>query len=72
MGEEYGSLHQQIDINARTKLGHRPTLSLALFIAETGTLRVDHKYLESFEMWCWRRMENVSWTDRVRNGVLHT
>jgi len=25
------------------------------------------KYLESFEMWCWRRMENISWTDHVRN-----
>jgi hypothetical protein len=22
------------------------------------------------EMWCWRRME-ISWTDRVRNEVLH-
>jgi hypothetical protein len=21
----------------------------------------------SFEMWCWRRMERISWTDRVRN-----
>jgi hypothetical protein len=19
------------------------------------------------EMWCWRRMENISWTDHVRN-----
>ena len=27
----------------------------------------DHKYLESFEMWCWRRMEKISWTDHVRN-----
>jgi len=36
--------------------------------AETWTLeKVDQKYLESFEMWCWRRMENISWTDRVRN-----
>jgi hypothetical protein len=35
--------------------------------AETLTLRkVDHKYLASFEMWCWRRMEN-SWTYHVRN-----
>ena len=25
------------------------------------------KWLESFEMWCWRRMEKISWTDRVRN-----
>jgi len=32
------------------------------------TLRaVDQKHLESFEMWCWRRMEKISWTDRVRN-----
>jgi hypothetical protein len=32
------------------------------------TLRaVDQKQLESFEMWCWRRMEKISWTDHVRN-----
>jgi hypothetical protein len=31
---------------------------------------VDQKYLESFEMWCWRRMEKISWADRVRNEVL--
>jgi hypothetical protein len=45
-----------------------------LYGAETWTLRkVDQKYLESFEMWGWRRMEMISWTDRVRNEeVLHT
>jgi hypothetical protein len=44
-----------------------------LYGAETWTLRkLDQKYLESFEMWCWRRMEKVSWTDRVNNeAVLH-
>jgi hypothetical protein len=21
-----------------------------------------------FLMWCWRRVEKISWTDRVRNG----
>jgi hypothetical protein len=32
------------------------------------TLRkIDQKYLESFEMRCWRRMEKISWTERVRN-----
>ena len=52
--------------------------------AATWTLRkVDQKYLESFEMWCWRRVEKISWTDSVRNeeilqgvkkdrNVLHT
>jgi hypothetical protein len=28
---------------------------------------LDPKHLESFEMWCWRRMEKISWTDHVRN-----
>jgi hypothetical protein len=36
--------------------------------AETWTLReVDQKYLEGSEMWCWRKMEKISWIDRVRN-----
>jgi hypothetical protein len=45
-----------------------------LYGAETWTFRkVDQKYLESFVMWCWKRMEKISWTDRVRNEeVLHT
>jgi hypothetical protein len=40
--------------------------SIALYGAETWTVRaVNQKQLESFEMWCWRRMENC--TDHVRN-----
>jgi hypothetical protein len=47
--------------------------SIALYGAETWTLRkLDQNYLESFEMWCCRRMEKISWTDRVNNeAVLH-
>jgi len=42
--------------------------SIALYGAETWTLwAVDQKHLESFEMWCWRRMEKISWTDHMRN-----
>jgi hypothetical protein len=46
---------------------------MAFYGAETWVLRkVDYKYLERFEMWCWRRMEKISWTDRVKNKeVLH-
>ena len=42
--------------------------SMAPYGAETWTLRAtDQKRLESSEMWCWRRMEKISWTDHVRN-----
>ena len=32
-----------------------------------GHRKIDHKYLESFEMWCCRRIEKISWNDHVRN-----
>ena len=28
---------------------------------------VDRKYFEGFEMWSWRMVEKIGWTDRVRN-----
>jgi hypothetical protein len=40
--------------------------SIALY--GTWTLgAVDKKNPESFEMWYWRRMEKIIWTDNVRN-----
>jgi hypothetical protein len=45
---------------------------IALYDAEVWTLRkVDQKYLKSFKIWCWGRMEDTIWADRVRNEVLH-
>jgi hypothetical protein len=61
----------KLDLNLRKKLGKCYILSIALYDAETWTLReIDQKYLESFEMCCWRKME-ITWSDRVRNEVLH-
>ena len=52
----------------RKKLVKSYIWSMALYGAETWKLRAaDQKYLESFEMWCWRRMEKISWIDHVRN-----
>jgi hypothetical protein len=39
--------------------------------ADTWIVRkVGQIYLERFEKWCWRR-EKISWTNRVKNEVLH-
>ena len=54
----------KLDLNLRKKLIKCYIWSMALYGAETWTLRAaDQKYLESFEMWWWRRMEKISWTD---------
>ena len=63
----------KLDLNSRKKLIKCYIWSIALYGAETWTLRAaDQKYLGSSEMWCWRRMEKIIWADRVRNEeVLH-
>jgi len=58
-----------LDLELRKKLVKCYILSIATYGAETWTLRgVDQKHQESPEMWCWRRMEKISWTDHVRNA----
>jgi hypothetical protein len=57
-----------LDSELRKKIVKCYIWSIALYGAETLTLRaVDQKHLESFEMWCWRRVEKISWTEHVRN-----
>jgi hypothetical protein len=39
-----------------------------LYDVEKQTVwKVDWKYLEIFEMSCWRKLENISWTNFVKN-----
>ena len=58
----------KLELNLRKKLVKCYVWSMALYGAETWTLRAtDQKRLECFAMWCSRRMEKISWTDHVRN-----
>lgn len=42
--------------------------SVFLYGAETWTMRsLDIKRIEAFEMWVWRRLERVKWTEKMKN-----
>jgi hypothetical protein len=57
-----------MDLTSRKNLLNCYIWSIGLYGAENWTLlAVDQKNFESFKMWCWRRMEKISWTDHVRN-----
>jgi hypothetical protein len=57
----------KMDLELSKKLANCYIWSIAMHSAETWTLQaVDQKHLESFEMWCWRRM-GISWMEHVRN-----
>ena len=45
--------------------------SVPFYGAETWTLRRnEQKLLEEFEIWIWRRMERVKWTDKIKNAFV--
>ena len=57
----------KLDLNLRKKLVKCYIWSTSLYGAEKWTLReIDQKYLGRFEMWCWKRMEKMSWTNHAR------
>jgi hypothetical protein len=50
-----------MDLELRKKLVKCYIWSIVLYDAQTWTLRaVDQKHMQSFEMWCSRRMEKIS------------
>jgi hypothetical protein len=58
----------KLDLILRKKLVKCYIWSIAVCGADKWTLRkVDRKYLESSEMWCWRRMEKIRWIMWKRN-----
>jgi hypothetical protein len=67
------TFHKKLYLNLRKKLVKCYIWSITLYGGEMWTLhKVKQKHLESFEMWCWRRIEKIGWTDHVRNeDVLH-
>ena len=58
----------KLDLSLMKKLVACYIWSIDFYSVETWALReVDQKYVESFEMWCWRSMEKISWIDSVKN-----
>ncbi|KAJ4451552.1 hypothetical protein ANN_03018 [Periplaneta americana] len=48
-----------------------PYVECGLYGEETWTLRrSEEKRLQAFEMWIWRRMDHVNWTDGIRNEAV--
>jgi len=60
----------KLDLILRKNLVKCYVWNIALYGSESGTLRkVEQKYIESFELRCWGRMEKIIWADRVRKEM---
>ena len=57
-----------INIHTKVRLAKALVWSVALYGCESWTLKKeDERRLEAFEMWLWRRILNVRWTERKTN-----
>ena len=57
-----------IRINTKTRLVKALIFPIVTYGAESWVMnRADRKKIDSFELWCWRRMLQISWKDRVTN-----
>ena len=64
--------YPQIDLHLRKKLLKFYIWSIGLYGAEIWTLQnIYQKYVESFHMWCWRKLAKINWAVRVRNETLY-
>ena len=57
----------KVNLELKKRIMKCLVLSVALYAAETWTLMQTDRRLEAFEMWIWRRMEKISWLDKVTN-----
>jgi len=66
------SFHHQIGLTFKEETTKVMHLEQSFVGCRTWELwKADQKYTEISEMWCWRKMEKIHCTDRVRNDVLH-
>ena len=58
----------KLDLSIKKKLVKCYTWRVALYDTVIWILgKVDRTYCDISEMRCWRRVEKISWTDRVKN-----
>jgi len=56
-------LTSKLNIELKKKMEH-----CFIWLREIWTLRkLERKYLESFEVRCWRRIEKITWLEKVTN-----
>src|SRR6218665_1695684 len=66
--QEERATKRRIEKTSQEKNGETLICSVTLCCAETWTMRKeDITRLEAFEMWIWRRVEKISWTEYVSN-----
>ena len=60
--------HHQLPASLKVRLLRSTAFAIASYGSESWTMKLaDKKRIDSFEMWCYRRILRISWTERKTN-----
>ena len=61
-------IKKQITLPTKVCLGKAMVLPLVMYGCESWTVKkAEHRKIDAFELWCWRRFSRVPWTARRSN-----
>ena len=59
---------RDITLSAKVRLVKAMVFPVVMYICESWTIRkAEHRRIDAFELWCWRRLLRVPWTARRSN-----
>ena len=58
----------QAPLSSMNWMSAKLILNSILWLSESWTIKkVEHRRIDAFELWCWRRLSRVPWTARIPN-----
>ena len=62
---------KEIRMSTKKRLLRALVFPVVLYGSESWTMtKADRRRVDSFELWCWRRLQKISWTEKVPNRVV--
>ena len=59
---------RDITLSSRVYLVKAMVFPVVLYGCESWTIKkIEHRRIDAFELWCWRRIQRVPWTARRSN-----
>ena len=62
---------RDITLPTKVRLGKAMVFPVVMYGCENWTVKkAEHRRIDAFELWCWRRLLRVSWTARRSNQTI--
>ena len=58
---------RDITLSTKVQLVKATVFLVVMYVCESWTIKAEHRRIDAFELWCWRRLLRAPWTARRSN-----